>query len=132
MSTRNKYSKEFKEEAVKLLKTSGKTSLEISGDLGISRDNLLRWNREFETEERAGSTETINSEDFKEIKRLKYKFIMEQSYEFPVSRICQIMNVSKSGYYAWITTPKGSRALENEKIVEKIRYFHDANIGLKD
>jgi len=71
MSTRNKYSKEFKEEAVKLLKTSGKTSLEISGDLGISRDNLLRWNREFETEERAGSTETINSEDFKEIKRLK-------------------------------------------------------------
>jgi len=52
---------------------------------------------------------------------------MEQSYEFPVSRICQIMNVSKSGYYAWITTPKGSRALENEKIVEKIRYFHDAS-----
>ena len=71
MSERKRYSKEFKNEAVELLRTSGKTSLEIAKDLGINRDNLLRWNREFETEERNTGTVTINPEDSEEIKRLK-------------------------------------------------------------
>ena len=45
---RNKYDREFKIEAVRLLLESGKKSKEIAEDLGISRDNLLRWRREFE------------------------------------------------------------------------------------
>lgn len=51
MSERTKFTREFKVEAVVLLKSSGKTSLEIANDLGINRDNLLRWKKEFEAEE---------------------------------------------------------------------------------
>jgi len=71
MSRRSNFTQEFKKEAVELLRSSGKTSLEIAKDLGINRDNLLRWNRELEDEERKTGTVTINPEDIDEIKRLK-------------------------------------------------------------
>jgi transposase len=71
MSRRSNFNLEFKKEAVELLRNSGKTSLEIAKDLGINRDNLLRWNRELEVEERKTGTITINPEDIDEIKKLK-------------------------------------------------------------
>jgi len=71
MSRRSNFTQEFKKEAVELLRSSGKTSLEIAKDLGINRDNLLRWNRELEDEERKTGTVTINPEDIDEIKKLK-------------------------------------------------------------
>lgn len=76
MSKRVKYSREFKKEAVELLKSSGKKSQEIARDLGINRDNLLRWNREFEAEERNSKTVDINPEDSKEIKKLKKEMLI--------------------------------------------------------
>jgi len=71
MSRRSNFTQEFKKEAVELLRSSGKTSLEIAKDLGVNRDNLLRWNRELENEERKTGTVTINPEDIDEIKKLK-------------------------------------------------------------
>ena len=70
MSRRSNFTQEFKQEAVELLRSSGKTSLEIANDLGINRDNLLRWNRELEDEERKTRTVVINPEDIDEIKKL--------------------------------------------------------------
>lgn len=71
MSERRIFSQEFKDQAVELLKTSGKKSIEIANDLGINRDNLLRWKREAEAIEREKSTVTINPEDSEEVKKLK-------------------------------------------------------------
>ena len=51
---RKKYSKEFKEEAVRLLNTSGKTGREVEDDLGVGRGQIYRWRREIEEAE-AGS-----------------------------------------------------------------------------
>jgi transposase len=76
MSTRKEYSKEFKEEAVKLLRSSGKKSLEIANDLGTTRNNLLRWKREFEDIERDSRTIIINPEDHEEIKKLKKEMLI--------------------------------------------------------
>ena len=76
MSERTRFSREFKKEAVELLRSSGKTSIEIANDLGINRDNLLRWKREFETEERNTGRISINPEDSEEIKRLKKEMLI--------------------------------------------------------
>jgi len=76
MSTRKEYSKEFKEEAVKLLRSSGKKSLEIATDLGITRNNLLRWKRELEDRERENISVIINPEDHEEIKKLKKEMLI--------------------------------------------------------
>lgn len=37
--------------------------------------------------------------------------------------------MNRSGYYAWLTTPKSARMLENELLVERIREFHADSEG---
>jgi transposase len=46
MGRRRVYEKEFKESAIELYHSSGKTSKEIADELGISPENLRRWLRE--------------------------------------------------------------------------------------
>jgi transposase len=41
------YTKEFKQQAVKLFETSGKTKTQIARDLGISDSALNQWCKEF-------------------------------------------------------------------------------------
>jgi transposase len=41
------YTKEFKQEAVSLFKTSGKTKAQIARDLGISDGAMSKWCKEF-------------------------------------------------------------------------------------
>ena len=40
---RRKYTEEFKQEAVRLMETSGKAIAELARDLGINDNNLYRW-----------------------------------------------------------------------------------------
>jgi len=44
---RKQYSREFKQEAVRLLETSGKSASELERELGIGKGNLWRWKRKF-------------------------------------------------------------------------------------
>ena len=48
MGSRRKYTREFKESAIELYRSSGKTAKEVSEDLGINPENLCRWLREKE------------------------------------------------------------------------------------
>ena len=43
MTQQRRFTKEFEEEAVRLVHTSGRTQREIAGDLGIGRSTLVRW-----------------------------------------------------------------------------------------
>lgn len=47
MTTRKKYNKQFKIDAVQLLETSEKSTFEIATDLGINPNTLWRWKKEF-------------------------------------------------------------------------------------
>lgn len=40
------YTKEFKEEAVKLMQSSGKSAAQVARDLGISDNSLYNWQRQ--------------------------------------------------------------------------------------
>ncbi|MCL1837647.1 MAG: transposase [Treponema sp.] len=46
MGIRRKYTKEFKESAIELYHSSGKSANEIAHELGIHQENLSRWLRE--------------------------------------------------------------------------------------
>ena len=46
MERRRTYTKEFKESAVELYHSSGKTKKAIAGELGIDPENICRWVRE--------------------------------------------------------------------------------------
>src|ERR1700694_1768437 len=43
MTQQRRFTKEFEEEAVRLVPTSGRTQSEIAGDLGIGPSTLVRW-----------------------------------------------------------------------------------------
>ena len=47
MSTRRNYTREFKIEAVKLLRNSDKSVEAMAETLGVSKSSLSRWRREF-------------------------------------------------------------------------------------
>jgi len=52
--TRRNYTREFKEDAVRLAETGGKTAREIETDLGIGQGAIYRWRRQLRGEQEAG------------------------------------------------------------------------------
>ena len=52
MGRRRTYTKEFKESAIELYRSSGKSAKDVADGLGISRENLSRWLRESEEGEK--------------------------------------------------------------------------------
>lgn len=51
---------------------------------------------------------------------MRYKFIREHRQEFSIKRMCQLLDVTRSGYYAWQSEKAGPRELENQVLVEQI------------
>lgn len=52
---KERYTQEFKEQAVKLSYESGKSVPELAADLGIAKNMLYRWRREYEEGQAEGS-----------------------------------------------------------------------------
>ena len=55
---------------------------------------------------------------------MKYSFIRAQSDEHAVTRLCNLLGVSTSGYYDWYDRPESSRARENRELTQKIHHHH--------
>lgn len=71
--TRNTYSKEYKEEAVKLVRNTGSTIAEIASDLGLNPSNLARWCREFDSDPKKAlpGKGSARDEEMAALKRVK-------------------------------------------------------------
>ena len=52
---------------------------------------------------------------------MRYQYIREHRQEFSVKRMCQLLGVTRSGYYAWQPEKADPRELENRVLVEQIR-----------
>jgi putative transposase len=52
---------------------------------------------------------------------MRYEFIRVHQREFSVQRMCRVLDVTRSGYYAWQPEQTGPRAQENQALVEHIR-----------
>ena len=64
--TRKKFSREFKQEAVRLVLEGKRRSSEVARELGIRTNLLYRWRREYEQEEEEafrGSGHRTNAEE---------------------------------------------------------------------
>jgi putative transposase len=58
---------------------------------------------------------------------MKYQFMVEQSGEFPVDRMCRVLGVSRSGYYAWRRRQPSLRDQANEVLLKAIQQVHQAS-----
>jgi transposase len=67
------YTKEFKQQAVTLFQTSGKSKTQIARDLGISDSALSKWCKEFENQGQEAfpgkGRQTAIEEEMKRLKR---------------------------------------------------------------
>ncbi len=52
---------------------------------------------------------------------MKFRFIDAATAEFPVTRLCQVLNVSSSGYFAWRSRPASPRQREDLVLLAHIR-----------
>ena len=61
---------------------------------------------------------------------MKFRFISAHRETFKVGRMCKLLNVSRSGYHAWIKRPESRRSRENRALEAKIRVLHAASHGI--
>jgi transposase InsO family protein len=50
--------------------------------------------------------------------------------QYPVIRLCQVLEVSTSGYYDWFERPMSQRDKDNRRITSKLHCFHKETHGI--
>ena len=52
---------------------------------------------------------------------MKFQFIEDHRDEFPIVRMCKVLEVSRSGYYAWRDRPPSAREMANQELYTAIQ-----------
>jgi transposase InsO family protein len=60
---------------------------------------------------------------------MRFQFIDDHRDEFPVSRMCKVLDVSRSGYYAWRKRSPSEREMANRRLYEKIKRVYNESGG---
>ena len=58
-----------------------------------------------------------------------FQFIDDHRDEFPVSRMCKVLEVSRSGYYAWRKRPPSKREMANQELYKDIKAVYNESGG---
>ena len=60
---------------------------------------------------------------------MRFQFIDDHRDEFPVTRMCKVLKVSRSGYYAWRTRPVSAREMANRELANRIEAVYNDSDG---
>jgi len=55
---------------------------------------------------------------------MRYAFIQNHREAFPVNLLCQVLEVSTSGFYAWLRRPESPRSRANRRLLVEIKAVH--------
>ncbi len=61
---------------------------------------------------------------------MKYAFIRDNREHFRVSTMCDILEVHRSGFYAWLKSPLSNRAKEDRELLKAIWTSYEASFGV--
>ena len=61
---------------------------------------------------------------------MRFQFIDDHRNAFPVRRMCNELDVSPSGYYAWRERPASAREMANQELYTKIKAVYNDNHGV--
>ena len=60
---------------------------------------------------------------------MKFEFIEAQKAHFPIEFMCEQLEVSRSGFYAWRERPESARQQEDTKLAEEVAQAHRDSRG---
>ena len=60
---------------------------------------------------------------------MRFAWIKEQAGQFEVSIMCDVLKVSRSGYYAFVDRPPSARTRRRGELTGKIRLAHERSFG---
>lgn len=60
---------------------------------------------------------------------MRYRFIAAEKAEYPVTLMCRLLQVSKSGFYAWDKRTESARTRLDRALVVDIKAAHRASRG---
>ncbi|HJY90177.1 MAG TPA: IS3 family transposase [Candidatus Acidoferrum sp.] len=146
---RRKFTREFKLEAVRLIKERGVSYVQASQDLGVHVSQLRDWVKKFADDpEHAFPGHGQMKPEQLEIARLKrevtklkaerdilkkgrgllregidvkFGFIAKHRGIWPAGWLCEALGVSRGGFYAWLTRPRSQRSRSDEELGAKVR-----------
>lgn len=58
---------------------------------------------------------------------MKYRFIKNHEYLFPIEKMCKVLQVGSSGYYKWKNKPVSKRTLRKNEIKQQITTIYFAS-----
>lgn len=61
---------------------------------------------------------------------MKYSIIDRCRDAFPILTISRLFEVSPGGYNDWRTRPPSTMAIENDRLIQKIRQLHTESAGV--
>ena len=60
---------------------------------------------------------------------MRYRFIAQHRWEFHVTIMCRVLQVSKAGYYAWQHRPRSAHATQDHQLTMAITAAHQTSRG---
>src|SRR3954465_12134567 len=55
---------------------------------------------------------------------MRFRFIEDRRADYPVTILCDVLEVSPAGYYAWRSRPESQRSAANRVLVDDIKQIH--------
>ncbi|MGH8513364.1 MAG: IS3 family transposase [Gammaproteobacteria bacterium] len=146
---RRKFTREFKLEAVRLIKDRGVSYVQASQDLGVHTSQLRDWVKKLADDPQHAfpgqgqmKPEQLEIAQLKrEVTKLKaerdilkkgrgllregidvkFGFIAKHRGIWPANWMCEALGVSRGGFYAWLTRPRSKRSRDDEELGAKVR-----------
>ena len=136
---RRRFGREFKIEAVRLIQDRGVSVVQASRDLDVHENQLRKWVKIFsadpqqafpghgrarDREAAAGGVQAQGGARYpkkgrsllREGRDMRFTFIAKHRGIWPVAWLCDALDVSRSGFHAWLNRSPSKRARDDEEI----------------
>lgn len=60
---------------------------------------------------------------------MRYRFVETYQNRWKIGRLCSLLNLSRSGFYAWRRRPASGRRISNDEIIREIRKIYEEGEG---
>lgn len=138
------YDNQFKMAALKMAQLGDKSVLETAKELGISASSLRRWVNEYDeygesafpglgnalfnstheikklqkqNEELKLENDLLKTSVLLEAKEcVRFQLLKENQKKYNIKKACQILKISRSGYYNYLHRHKSKKSIENEAL----------------